>query len=412
MKAMSGLDVFEKMTNVNDRFIEEAAEMPNPEQAVVKTSRWERFSHFMNSGWGVAMICCLVAAAVMTGIIAVGRAGGPFVPPVSSDIQPTEAETPDTDTEQERLLPEGCYITTQSPNADHHVSLAPWLTSAADIGFDLEQAAYVDPALVGTTKNTPFGVFTYLETVGYSEELISQGAVDNRVDRYENENATVNYMRASGLLTNYYLREYGDIPDLDTPLTEAECTQMVSEILMELVPEDIFSALTASTPGYVAGEYTFTGYDEYIYFYFMHEGYRGTGDIKIDICPTKGVIRNFSTGSAIIVVPPILSLESSRAEISAAEQQMWILLESLQLDGFSGYDQSYLRVNAYGEVYLHFQFGAYDNDKSDDYDWMTEAEETTSSDSEDTGVVHDDVIVDCIIDYDTRIRYSVYIKIS
>ncbi|MBQ9781145.1 MAG: hypothetical protein IJW00_09400 [Clostridia bacterium] len=87
MKSMSGLDIFEKMTNVNDRFIEEAAEMPNPEQAVVKTSRWERFSHFMNSGWGVAMICCLVAAAVMTGIIAVGRAGGPYVPPISTGKQ-------------------------------------------------------------------------------------------------------------------------------------------------------------------------------------------------------------------------------------------------------------------------------------------------------------------------------------
>ena len=87
MKAMSGSDIFEKMTNVNDRFIEEAAEMPNPEQAVVKTSRWERFSHFMNSGWGVAMICCLVAMSVLTGIIIVGRidltqppaSGEPFV---------------------------------------------------------------------------------------------------------------------------------------------------------------------------------------------------------------------------------------------------------------------------------------------------------------------------------------------
>ncbi|MBE6586159.1 MAG: hypothetical protein E7645_06510 [Ruminococcaceae bacterium] len=79
MKAMSGLDIFEKMTNVNDKFIEEAAEMPNQELEVVRISRWERFSNFMNSGWGVAMICCLVAAAVMTGIVAAGRAGRPGV---------------------------------------------------------------------------------------------------------------------------------------------------------------------------------------------------------------------------------------------------------------------------------------------------------------------------------------------
>lgn len=99
MKAMSGLDIFEKMTNVNDRFIEEAAEMPNPELAVVKTSRWERFSHFMNSGLGVAMICCLVAAAVMTGIIAAGRAGGPARPPAGTQNEqphtsPTETDPP------------------------------------------------------------------------------------------------------------------------------------------------------------------------------------------------------------------------------------------------------------------------------------------------------------------------------
>ncbi len=83
MKAMSGFDIFEKMTNVNDKFIEEAAEMPNPEVAVVKASRWERFSHFMNSGWGVAMVCGIVAIGVMAGIIAAGRATGPIKPPIS-----------------------------------------------------------------------------------------------------------------------------------------------------------------------------------------------------------------------------------------------------------------------------------------------------------------------------------------
>ncbi len=82
MKRMNGFDIFEKMTNVNDKFIEEAAEMPNPELAVVKTSRWERFSRFMNSGIGVAMICGIVAVAVMVGIIAAGRAGGSVVPPI------------------------------------------------------------------------------------------------------------------------------------------------------------------------------------------------------------------------------------------------------------------------------------------------------------------------------------------
>lgn len=411
MTTMSGFEIFEKITGINDRFIEEAAEMPSPELAVVKTSRWERFSHFINSGWGVAMICAIVAVGVMVGIIAAGRVGGPFVPPVSSGAQPTDVGTSNADTEQVRLLPEGSYITTQSPNSDHHVSLAPWLTSAKDIGFDLDETAYVDPALVGTTKNTPLGVFTYLETVGYSEDLIARGAIDNRVDRYESGNATINYIRANGLITNYYLHEYGDIPDLDTPLTEAECTEMAQAFLEEHVPTDILSALTAANPGYVASENTFTGYDEYIYhFYFMHNGYRGTGDITIDICPTKGVIRRFSSGSAIVVVPPILSLESSQAEIDAAKQQMWDLLESLQLDGFAPYEEEYLTVNAYGEVYLRLKFLAYDNDKSDDYDWMTEAEKATDApiDSADTGIS----IGDIHIETDSRLQYTVYIKIS
>lgn len=98
MNTMSGFEIFEKMTNVSDKFIEEAAEMPNPEPAVVKTSRWEKFSHFMNSGWGVAMICCLVAAAVMAGIIAAGRATGPVKPPITIE-SPTDGISDDKTSE-------------------------------------------------------------------------------------------------------------------------------------------------------------------------------------------------------------------------------------------------------------------------------------------------------------------------
>ncbi len=93
MTTMSGFEIFEKMTNVNDRFIEEAAEMPNPELEVINVSRRKRFSHFLNSGWGVAMICCLVAAAVMAGIIAAGRATGPVKPPVVTQTPETESNT-------------------------------------------------------------------------------------------------------------------------------------------------------------------------------------------------------------------------------------------------------------------------------------------------------------------------------
>ena len=408
MKAMNGFDIFEKLTNVNDKFIEESAEMPGPASAAAKASRWERFSHFINSGWGVAMICGIVAVGVMAGILAASRAGGPEMPPISSGEQPTEVAPTDTDAEQESLLPEGYYITTRSPNRDHHASLAPWLTSAMDIGFDLEGAAYVEPALVGTTKTTPFGVFTYLETVGYSEELVAQGAMDNRVDRYENEKATVYYNRVDGKLCFFKLSDFDDIPDLDTPLTEAECTEMVQAFLEANVSATVLSALEANDPSYVSKDYSLTGYDGYHYYYEqIHLGYRAPTYIIIDILPTKGIIETFSLGGGEATVEPFTELKASEAEINAAEQQMWIFLEDLQLDSFGRYDQPYLKVNAYGEVYLQLQFKAYDNDKSDDGDWMTEAEETGSTDRKDT-----EVDINIFIDYDTRIRYSVYIKIT
>lgn len=90
---MKGTTAFEKLTGISNQYIEEAAEFSLPEMAVIKTSRWEKFSHFINSGWGVAMICCIVAVGVMVGIIAAGRAGDPYVPPVSTAPPVEETET-------------------------------------------------------------------------------------------------------------------------------------------------------------------------------------------------------------------------------------------------------------------------------------------------------------------------------
>ncbi len=117
MKAMSGFDIFEKMTNVNDKFIDEAAEMPSPELAVVKTSRWERFSHFMNSGFGVAMICGIVAIGVMVGIIAAGRAGGPVAPPISTEGQTDGISNHDTSESDTHETTETSPVDTLTLNA-------------------------------------------------------------------------------------------------------------------------------------------------------------------------------------------------------------------------------------------------------------------------------------------------------
>ena len=78
---MKGSTAFEKLTGISNQYIEEAAEFSIPSQRAA-SSRWERFSHFINSGWGVAMICGIVAIGVMAGILAASRAGGPEMPPI------------------------------------------------------------------------------------------------------------------------------------------------------------------------------------------------------------------------------------------------------------------------------------------------------------------------------------------
>lgn len=86
---MKGSLAFEKLTGISDRYVEEAAAFSVPEKRTSTHSRWEKFNRFINSGWGVAMICCLVAAGVMTGIIAAGRMAGPEGPPAHG----TDTET-------------------------------------------------------------------------------------------------------------------------------------------------------------------------------------------------------------------------------------------------------------------------------------------------------------------------------
>ena len=93
---MKGSLAFEKLTGISDRYVEEAAEFSVPDKRSAGVSSWKRFSHFLSSGWGVAVICCLVAAGVMTGIIAAGRTAGPGGPPAHGTD--TEIVTPSVDT--------------------------------------------------------------------------------------------------------------------------------------------------------------------------------------------------------------------------------------------------------------------------------------------------------------------------
>ncbi len=102
---MNGITAFEAMSNVSDSLIMEAAEklgFLNGGAAVVKTERRKgpsAFSRFMNSGWGVAAVCALVAVSVMGGIIWAGNQPGVKPPVVTPEetTAPSEIESENED---------------------------------------------------------------------------------------------------------------------------------------------------------------------------------------------------------------------------------------------------------------------------------------------------------------------------
>ena len=75
---MNGRTVFERMTNVRDQFLEEAAFVPQGGTVLAPPCRKSRdnwFTRFANGGWGVACICFVVAVAAVVGMVVWGRMG-------------------------------------------------------------------------------------------------------------------------------------------------------------------------------------------------------------------------------------------------------------------------------------------------------------------------------------------------
>lgn len=98
---MMGRIVFEKITDISDKFLEEAAFIPEVEGYHVKSRRGlgnSGFSRFMNSGWGVAMICCLVAVATVAGILSWGHMAG-----TPANLPPAGTVSEDTDDSEESV---------------------------------------------------------------------------------------------------------------------------------------------------------------------------------------------------------------------------------------------------------------------------------------------------------------------
>ena len=94
---MNGRTVFERMTNVRDQFLEEAAFVPQGGTVLAPPRRKSRdnwFTRFANSGWGVACICFVVAVAAVIGMAAWGRMGAHAPPVVGTTTTESDVITP------------------------------------------------------------------------------------------------------------------------------------------------------------------------------------------------------------------------------------------------------------------------------------------------------------------------------
>ena len=102
---MKTLNIASTFTNINELYVAEAAEMPYEAAVIPMEKRKNGFVRFINSGWGVAMLCALVAVAVTLGILAAGRAAGPVTTlPGAGPTHPTFSFAYELDPDQDDYL--------------------------------------------------------------------------------------------------------------------------------------------------------------------------------------------------------------------------------------------------------------------------------------------------------------------
>ena len=86
---MKGITAFEAIGNLSDTLIMSAA-LPDDACPVVTSPRPSAFKRFMNSSWGVAAVCALVAVSVMGGILWAGNRSDPTpggTPPITGESE-------------------------------------------------------------------------------------------------------------------------------------------------------------------------------------------------------------------------------------------------------------------------------------------------------------------------------------
>ena len=100
---MKGITAFEAIGQLSDHWIMSAV-LPQDEIPVTAVKRPSPFARFMNSGWGVAAVCAIVAVGVMGGMIWAGRQPPPaseHTSTTATDTSPENEETTATDTSPE-----------------------------------------------------------------------------------------------------------------------------------------------------------------------------------------------------------------------------------------------------------------------------------------------------------------------
>lgn len=97
---MKGMTAFACISDIDLELIEESMSLFAAPKAVAKEP--SRLSRFLNSGWGVAMICTLVSVAVLSAMVWAGRQQ-PVKPPAPGTVESDRVTAPESmpDVEQE-----------------------------------------------------------------------------------------------------------------------------------------------------------------------------------------------------------------------------------------------------------------------------------------------------------------------
>ncbi|MBE6586161.1 MAG: hypothetical protein E7645_06520 [Ruminococcaceae bacterium] len=175
---MKIFNIATNVTNINELYIAEAADMPYKTAEIPVVKRKNGFVRFMNSGWGVAILCLLISTAITVGIIAAGKTPTPpAAGPTHKDFSFSYTITPDQSvfrpgdsfTVHTKVKNEGGTFTVRG--SSQSFSADAWLVphGAEDV-FDADQNIYglfaqTDDYIIKRIENGTVGNLTGFFTI-------------------------------------------------------------------------------------------------------------------------------------------------------------------------------------------------------------------------------------------------------